>query len=99
MKRNFLAGFFLLASIVLSVTIFAQRIYIGVRPAAPVIIRPAAPTPDHSWVDHEWILKKETYVYVPGYWAIPPRRRARWIHGYWKKHHGRGFYWIPGHWS
>ena len=91
---------FITICIALSHPGFAQvHIYVHAQPVAPVIVRPAPPTPDHIWVEHEWIVRNGEYVHVPGYWAVPPRERARWVPGHWKRHHRHGYYWMPGHWA
>lgn len=75
----------------------AQRIYVKVQPAAPVVTRPPAPSPKHVWVEGEWIVENNNYVWKPGYWALPPRAGEIWIKGHWAREKG-GSYWIPGHW-
>ncbi|MBS1600022.1 MAG: YXWGXW repeat-containing protein [Bacteroidetes bacterium] len=99
MKKNILAVAFLFSCIAFSQSLSAQvRVYVNVQPTTPVIVRPAAPAPGHIWVEHEWVVRNGTYVHVPGYWAVPPPGRVRWIPGHWKKNHRHGFYWVPGHW-
>lgn len=75
----------------------AQRIYVKVRPAAPVVVRTAAPRADYIWVEGEWVASGRTYVWKPGYW-VEPRKGYRWIPGHWVDRRGRGSYWIAGHW-
>ena len=71
--------------------------YVNVRPTAPVIVRPAPPSPRHIWVEDEWTYRNGAYVRVPGYWAAPPRGRRAWVAGHWE-HERRGHYWVAGHW-
>ncbi len=99
MKKRLLVAIFSLLCIVMAQTSQAQHFYVKVQPAAPVIVRPVAPSPRHVWVEHEWVWRNGAYVHVPGYWAEPPRRHARWIPGHWKHSRGYGYYWVPGHWS
>ena len=76
----------------------AQTIYVKIRPAAPVVVRPVAPSPNHVWIAEEWRPNGGGYVYAGGYWAAPPKPGWIWIPGHWKKHE-HGEYWVAGHWS
>ena len=98
MKKHLFAVILILTCISFSNVSMAQ-VYVRIQPVAPVIVRPAPPTPDHIWVEHEWAVRNGAYVHVPGYWAVPPHGRARWIPGHWRNHHHHGYYWIPGHWA
>jgi len=99
MKKQFLACILMLACFAFSDATLAQmRVYVREQPATPVIVRPAAPAPDHLWVEHEWVVRNGVYVHVPGYWAVPPRGRVKWVPGRWKNASGHGYYWVPGHW-
>ncbi len=70
---------------------------IKVRPAAPRVVRVAAPAPNYIWVDEDWAWKNNNYVYTGGYWVAPPAGRAAWVPGHWKNTR-RGWIWKPGHW-
>jgi hypothetical protein len=103
MKKNVSFGL-LLAAGALSAVLGAPRADAGVRvyvrvppPPAVVEVRPAAPSPEHVWVEgyHNW--NGNAYVWVPGRWETAPRHHARWIAGHWR-HSPRGYYWVPGHW-
>jgi hypothetical protein len=98
MKKQFWVCLIAVGFILFSQAVNAQY-YVKVQPVAPVIVRPAPPSPKHMWVEHEWMWKNGAYVHVAGYWAIPPTGRVRWIPGHWKETHGRGYYWVPGHWD
>ncbi len=74
----------------------AQRIYVNVRPVAPVVVRPVAPRPEYLWVEPEWVWRGGRYVYVNGYWAAP-RVGYRYTPGYWR-HTRRGEVWVVGGW-
>lgn len=46
--------------------------------------QPEQPSPDHAWVSGYWWWKNNAYVWVPGYWAIPPRKKYVYVPGYWR---------------
>ena len=75
----------------------AQAIYVKIRPAVPVVVRPVAPSPLHVWIEEEWRPSGTAYVYAGGYWALPPHPGWIWIPGHWKRH-AYGEYWVGGHW-
>lgn len=75
----------------------AQRIFVKVRPVAPVVVRPAAPSSHHVWVEGEWVWTSNNYVWHAGYWAEPPHPREVWVSGHWRRAYG-GWNWVPGHW-
>jgi hypothetical protein len=81
----------------ISLSASAQTIYVKVRPVAPVVVRPVAPSPNHVWIAEEWKPNGGGYVYSGGYWAAPPHLGWVWIPGHWKKHE-YGEYWVAGHW-
>jgi len=74
----------------------AQRVFVKIQPVAPVIVRPAAPSPRHVWIEGEWAWTNNNYVWKPGYW-IEPRPHEVWITGHWRRAYG-GWNWVPGHW-
>src|ERR1700744_114199 len=76
----------------------AQHFYVKVRPAAPVVVRPAAPSPHHVWIGSEWTWRDGHYVEAPGHWELPPHGRHSWVAGHWVTEHGHGDYWVAGHW-
>ena len=75
----------------------SAQIYVSVRPAAPVIVRTAAPSPRHVWIGEEWEVRNGAYVHVGGHWAEPPHRGWILVPGHWT-HDRRGHVWRPGHW-
>jgi len=77
----------------------AQRFYVKVRPAVPVVVRPAHRPASAIWIsgDYVWGGTNVGYVWHPGYYARPPRPRAVWVPGYWIRER-RGYYWRPGYW-
>ena len=84
----------------LGVTESKAQIVVRARMHAPVVVvaRPARPSPRHVWVAEEWTPSGGTYAYKGGYWAEPPRPRARWVPGHWRRA-PRGYVWRPGHWK
>ena len=60
----------------------AQTVFVRVRPAPPVFIRPVCPGPGHIWVDGTWRWDRRL-------------RRNMWVEGYWYRgpqhfhHYGR----------
>ncbi len=75
----------------------AQSIYVKVRPAVPVVVRPVAPSPRHVWITEEWEPRGGSYVFVGGRWAVPPHPGWVWIPGHWRRTR-HGDIWIRGHW-
>ncbi|MBS1927962.1 MAG: YXWGXW repeat-containing protein [Chitinophagaceae bacterium] len=74
------------------------QVVVRERPGAPELVaRPKAPGPRHVWVSGEYVWKAHKYIYVPGYWAIPPMNKRRWIEGRWRHKRG-GWIWKPGYW-
>ena len=77
-----------------------QAQVVRVRPAAPLVVRPACPARDHVWVKDswKWDKRKNTYVYTSGYWAKPHRKGSLWVDGHWRKSRA-GWRYVSGHWS
>lgn len=75
----------------------SAQVIVKVRPEAPVVVRPPAPSPRHIWIDGGWVVRGGRYVHKNGYWAAP-RRGRHWVDGYWapRRH---GYVWVSGHWS
>jgi len=74
------------------------QIYVKVRPPRPPVVRVAAPSPHHVWIDEEWEPRGGAYVFTGGHWAEPPHPGGRWVPGHWKQTPRRGEVWMPGHW-
>ena len=66
------------------------------RPEPVVVVRPAAPSPRHVWVNGNYVLRGGRYVWQDGYWIVPQNNR-HWRDGYWKSTR-RGWVWVPGRW-
>ena len=73
------------------------QIFVNVRPDRPHYERTVAPSPRHVWIDEEWEPRGNTYAFVGGHWAEPPRANGVWVAGHWR-HRPHGWVWISGHW-
>lgn len=71
---------------------------VRVRPPAPVIVRPAPPSPRHVWVNEDWEWRDGRYIFVGGHWIAPERAGAIWRPGHWARRPS-GWVWVPGHWA
>jgi hypothetical protein len=79
---------------------YPARRAVVVREAPPPVrheVIGIAPSPQHVWVQGHWEWHNR-WVWVDGYWAVPPRRQGVWIPGHWEQRR-RGWVWIEGHWS
>ena len=97
MKR--LAVLFAMSLGLLTSTACASRGAYVMGPPPPVPPRAymgVAPGPRYVWTDGFWAWRGR-WVWVPGRWVVPPRRRAAWVPGYWRQHH-RGYVWVEGRW-
>ena len=84
--------------VLVAATSVNAQLVIKIRPVAPRIVRVAAPSPRHIWVDEDWRWENNRYVYNGGRWMEPPVGYARWVPGHWKETRRRGWVWKPGHW-
>jgi hypothetical protein len=76
----------------------AGIVYVRERPPARVLeVRGLAPARNYVWISgqHEW--RGNTYVWVPGRYAVPAAGFRHWQDGQWK-HDRNGWYWVDGHW-
>jgi hypothetical protein len=77
------------------------QVIVKIKPVAPkvVIVKPAAPSSRHIWIDGHWKWDKiqKQYVWVEGYW-IKQKRGHAWVDGHWLDT-PNGFKWVPGHWK
>lgn len=55
------------------------------------------PSPQYQWVYGYWWWTAGTYVWVPGYWAIPPEQEYEYLPGYWGYRGARWAY-VRGGW-
>lgn len=76
----------------------AAEVVVRVGPPAPIVERRLVrPGPGYVWIAgyHRW--EGRAYVWVPGRWELPPRRRAVWVAPRWQRRHD-GYYFREGHW-
>ena len=75
----------------------SAQVYVTVRPEFHRVVRPAAPSRTHVWIDEDWEYRDGHYVEVGGHWAAPPHPGWVWVPGRWA-HARRGYQLIPGRW-
>jgi hypothetical protein len=97
MKKYFNRMVLVIALVIGCAAASSAQVIIKARLNAPVVVRPAAPSPRHVWIDGGWVPRNGHYVYTQGYWAVP-RRGYHWAPGYWAERRG-GYSWVPGHWQ
>ena len=73
------------------------QIYVGIRPARQTVVRVAAPSPRHVWIDEDWREENGAYVWAGGRWEAPPHEGYRYSPGHWN-HNDHGHQWHGGHW-
>lgn len=90
----------ILAVLIILVSLGAKAQVVVVRPAVPVMVKPACPAAGYVWVagSWQWNRKMRNYRWVEGYWVKPRRHGAVWVEGHWRTARG-GWRYIPGHWS
>lgn len=77
----------------------AAEVVVRIRPPRVLVERrPVRPSREHIWVSgyHRW--DGRAYVWTPGRWDQPPRRRAHWVPHHWVRSRG-GWVFVEGHWS
>ena len=68
-------------------------------PSQPIDdVRPDQPGTDHAWLNGYWWWTNNQYIWVPGYWAIPPKPGYHYVAGYWIYQGGRWIY-VRGGWA
>jgi len=75
----------------------SAQVYVTVRPEFHRVVRPAAPSRTHVWIDEDWAYRNGHYEAVGGHWSAPPHPGWVWVPGRWS-HARRGYQWIPGRW-
>jgi len=75
----------------------SAQVYVTVRPTYAPVVRSAAPSPAHVWIEEDWAYRGGHYVAVGGHWVAPPHPGWIWIPGRWVQSR-RGWRWMPGHW-
>ena len=76
----------------------SAQIFVSVRPVHAVVVRTAAPSPRHVWIDEDWQERDGRYEYNGGRWAEPPHEGYRYYPGHWD-HNGNGHRWREGNWK
>ena len=77
----------------------SAQIYVNVRPVRPAaVVRVAAPSPRHVWIDEDWREDHGHYVWAGGRWEAPPHPGWRYYPGSWN-HGPHGDRWRGGHWG
>lgn len=75
--------------------------YVKVKPipAKVVVIKPACPSPNHIWIDGDWVwdTHSNNFILTPGKWILH-NAGYKWIPGHWK-HSKYGWNWVNGHWK
>jgi len=80
-------------------SVFAQiRISINILPPEPFAERPPPPTPNHVWIEGEWVPQGNGYVRQPGFWTVPEKDHI-WVKGEWVHNPDGSSYWQPGSWK
>lgn len=92
---------------VISTALFSAVLAVGIADAQVVVRaapppmrverRPPRPGPRYAWIDGYYRWDGRAYVWVPGYWTVPPRPRAVWVPGRWVRHR-RGWVYVEGRW-
>ena len=91
-----------------SIAAFALALAAGEAHAAGVVVRfgpppprreivVARPGPRYVWIPGSYAWRGRNYVWVNGYWTLPPRPHAVWVPGRWVARHG-GHVWVAGYW-
>jgi hypothetical protein len=57
-----------------------------------------APHPGWSWIAGYWNRVMERYVWVPGFWALPPSGFSSWEAAHWVHDASRGWLLVRGRW-
>jgi hypothetical protein len=66
-------------------------------PAPQVETVMAAPGPDYTWVNGEWVWNGANWVWVSARWVLAPYPQAIWVSAGWA-YGPYGRHWVPGHW-
>ena len=66
-------------------------------PPTQVEVIPPQPNVAYVWIPGAWEWRGN-WVWIHGYWGIPPYQGAFWIRGHWGHRHHRNV-WIAGHWQ
>jgi hypothetical protein len=79
---------------------------ISEQPPPPVVEKVVvAPGPGYVWVPGAWMWQdggaheNGRWIWVAGYWSVPPAPQAHWVPGYWERTNFGGRRWRDGHWA
>ena len=97
MKQKFSKCLFLAAMLFTVSFSASSQIFVKVRPAFPVIVRPVQPGPGYVWVKEEWETDGNAYRYTGGKWVAPAQTGYYYKRGYWKTN-AQGMTWVKGNW-
>lgn len=83
----------------------AVSVYVNIPIAPEIVINVGvntahAPASNYIWIEghYNWNPRFNMYVWVDGYWALPPHRGAIWMPGYWE-HTPYGYRWVNAYWA
>ncbi len=77
----------------------AQETQIGFAPPSPPQEnRAERPGPRHIWIPGNYQWNGVRYVWINGFWVIPPGGNRAWIPGRWTPRNGT-YVWVDGYWS
>jgi outer membrane lipoprotein SlyB len=80
-----------------TVTPVPQTVVASDGPPAPQVdVVVAAPGPGYAWIPGAWEWHGR-WVWVGGYWAVPPHPAAVWVEGYWVRG-PYGWHRVEGRW-
>lgn len=63
------------------------------------IPQPTQVVANQTWVAGHWDWNGITWVWNPGFYAVPPAPQVVWTPGYWKRGLLGAYRWTPGHWA
>ncbi|MCG8584773.1 MAG: hypothetical protein MI757_08700 [Pirellulales bacterium] len=61
--------------------------------------KPPTVVPNQVWIAGHWNWNGVSWVWVPGYYTVPPAPKVQWVAGHWRKNIFGWYRWTPGHWA
>jgi hypothetical protein len=58
-----------------------------------------APHPGYVWVAGYWNWVIDRHIWVPGFWAVPPRGFSSWDAAHWVRDNRQGWILVRGRWK
>ena len=99
MKRiKYLAALFAIMVGAYLLTACSGYIVATAPPVYPTEVIVVAPSPRHVWVPGYYTYTRGNYVFVYGYYSVPPRGKTVYIQGQWQKT-PKGYKRGRGHWN